>query len=136
MISGPKGQARDWDRFRSLFVPSARLMVCLPSRDAPGKTALRVFSVDEFVSQGKMASERTAFFEREVARKVDRFGHIAQVFSTYEARSEEGEKGELIARGINSFQLFWDDSRWYVVTVLWDTEAPDRPVPPEYRRRP
>lgn len=135
VISGPKGQPRDWDRFRSLCAPSARLMVCVPNRDAPPKTILRVFSVDEFVAQGKLSAERQAFFEREVARKVDRFGHIAQVFSTYVARAEAAETAPPIAQGINSIQLFWDDARWQVVSILWDTEAPDRPIPPEYRPR-
>ena len=31
VISGPKGQPRDWDRMRSLFLPSARL---IPARAA------------------------------------------------------------------------------------------------------
>jgi hypothetical protein len=135
VISGPKGQARDWDRMRSLFVPSACLMVCVPNRDAPPKAALRVFTVEEFIAAATQSSQRQAFYEREVARKTERFGHIAHVFSTYEARTEPGEDAEPIARGINSFQLFWDESRWHVVTIYWDTEAPDRPIPPEYRRK-
>lgn len=45
VISGEKGKARDWDRFRSLFVPGARLM---PTRvDAEGKRSIRVLTPDE-----------------------------------------------------------------------------------------
>src|SRR5262245_49828004 len=60
VISGPKGQARDWDRMRSLFVPSARLMVCVPNREAPPKAALRVFTVEEFIAAATQSSQRQA----------------------------------------------------------------------------
>src|ERR1700678_3150851 len=32
-ISGPAGQQRDWDRFRSLFIPGARLMSARLAKD-------------------------------------------------------------------------------------------------------
>jgi hypothetical protein len=132
VISGPKGQARDWDRMRSLFAPGARLIPCLKDRD--GKAATRVLTVEDYITRAGPALEGTGFFENEVARRVDRFGHIAQVFSTYESRREKG--AEPFARGINSIQLFWDESRWWVVTIFWDSEAPGQPIPPEYRAKP
>jgi hypothetical protein len=39
------------------------------------------------------------------------------------------------ARGINSIQLFNDGARWWVVGLLWDTERPDKPIPPEFLPR-
>ncbi len=36
------------------------------------------------------------------------------------------------ARGINSFQLLYDGSRWWVVTIFWQGESPDHPIPAEY----
>jgi hypothetical protein len=133
VISGPKGQARDWDRMRGLFAPGARLIPCLPKDDA-GRVATRVLTVEDYVTRAGPSIEKTGFFEREVARKVDRFGHIAQVFSTYESRAEKG--AEPFARGINSIQLFWDETRWWVVTIFWDAESPANPIPPEYRAKP
>jgi hypothetical protein len=45
VISGPAGEARDWDRFRSLFLPEARLV---PSGRAPdGTTRYLVWSPEE-----------------------------------------------------------------------------------------
>src|SRR4051794_4671809 len=48
VISGPKGQARDWDRFRSLFAPEARL---IPARAAAGEerplASIRPLSPDD-----------------------------------------------------------------------------------------
>src|SRR5262249_50713280 len=87
VISGPKGKPRDWDRMRGLFAPGARLIPCLP-KDSRGKVATRVHTVEEFIARAAPASEQRGFFEREVARRVDRFGHVAQVFSTYESREQ------------------------------------------------
>src|SRR5271155_2577211 len=33
VISGGKGEARDWDRMRSLFIPDARLIPSSPGKD-------------------------------------------------------------------------------------------------------
>jgi hypothetical protein len=129
VISGPKGQARDWDRMRSLFVAEARLIPCI--KNASGKMATRTLSVEDYIKRAGPSLEKNGFFESEIARKVDKFGHIAQVFSTYEGR--EAKDGPLIARGINSIQLFWDESRWWVVSIFWDVETPESLIPPEYR---
>src|ERR1700761_8510823 len=40
VISGPAGQARDWNRFRSLFVPDARLIPVRRSKTGPGADVL------------------------------------------------------------------------------------------------
>jgi len=55
---------------------------------------------------------------------------MAQVFSTYESRHEKD--GAPFARGINSIQLLWDGGRWWVATILWDSERPDNPILPQY----
>ena len=61
---------------------------------------------------------------------ADRFGQIAQVFSTYEYRFAEDEPGHL--KGINSFQLLHKDGRWWIVTVFWDNESEGNRIPAEY----
>jgi len=70
------------------------------------------------------------FIEREVARRVEQYGDIAHVFSTYEARQSEG--GPVILRGINSFQLVRHAGRWWMVSIMWQAETPQNPLPPEY----
>jgi hypothetical protein len=47
VISGPAGD-RDWNRFRSLFVPQARFTKAAKNPD--GSVAVRLLSVDDFVS--------------------------------------------------------------------------------------
>jgi hypothetical protein len=53
------------------------------------------------------------------------------VFSTYESR-RNADDIKPIARGINSIQLMNDGKRWWVVTVFWQAEAPDNPIPGKY----
>jgi hypothetical protein len=50
--------------------------------------------------------------------------------STYESRKEEGE--DPFQRGINSIQLFWDGTRWWVVNIAWDQERDDNEIPDKY----
>ena len=47
VISGPAGQQRDWDRFRSLFVPGARLIPVVP-RKAGSASDTRIITPDEY----------------------------------------------------------------------------------------
>ena len=128
VISGPKGQERDWDRFRSLFAPGARLIPV--NRPKDGTPRARMLDVEEFVKFAGAATKESGFFENEVARRVEQFGGIAHAFSTYESRREKD--GKPFDRGINSIQLLNDGTRWWVVTIYWDRERPDSPIPAEY----
>jgi hypothetical protein len=132
VISGPKGKPRDWDRMRGLFVQGARLIPCRP-RGADGKASIATLTVEDYIVRSGPTLVEKGFVERQVARRVDRFGHLAQVFSTYETRLD-GEPG-LLGRGINAIHLFWDESRWWVVTIMWDAETPTQPIPAEYEAR-
>src|SRR5919199_1676528 len=129
VISGPAGQRRNWDRMRSLFIPGARLMPTVRRPD--GSRAMRVWSVDEYISTVGPRLEEGGFFEHEIARRVQRFGSIAHVFSTYESRRAAADPAPF-ARGINSIQLWFDNSRWWVVSIFWDSERSDNPIPGRY----
>ena len=61
----------------------------------------------------------TSFYEVEVARTVERFGDIAQVWSAYETRRNKSSR-EAIGRGLNSIQLIRERDRWSVLGLLWD----------------
>ncbi|HXG67569.1 MAG TPA: hypothetical protein VNO70_20875 [Blastocatellia bacterium] len=129
VISGPAGQKRDWDRFRSLFIPEARLIPTLPRQG--GGFEPRVLTVEAFINVASQNMEKNGFYEKEVARRIERFGHIAHVFSTYESR-HKADDPKPFQRGINSIQLMHDGKRWWVVTIFWEGERPDNPIPKEY----
>src|ERR1700734_470218 len=103
VISGPKGQQRDWDRFRSLFIPDAALIPTISSPPPPAPSVHAdaiLLSVDEYIqrSNGRMTSD--GFFERSIHNEVQQFGNIVQVWSTYESR-HSAEDPKPFARGIN-----------------------------------
>jgi hypothetical protein len=129
VISGPAGRARDWDRFRSLYLPGARLVPTGPKKEGAGFFA-RSMTPDEYVLRATPFLEKEGFYEKEAARRVQRYGNIMQVFSTYESRHDP--KDAPFARGINSFQLFFDGTRWWVVTVFWQAETAENPIPKEF----
>jgi hypothetical protein len=131
VISGPAGD-RDWNRFRSLFVPEARLTSAVKSKD-PAAPSVRLLSVDDYVKGAGGYFAKNGFFESAIVNRVQRFGNIAQVFSSYESRHNAGDKP--FTRGINSVQLFYDGSRWWVLSILWDEESPNNPLPPEMATR-
>ena len=130
VISGEAGQARDWDRFRTLFHKDARM---IPSGKNPktGVTGANALTPEDYIKRVDPVFAKDGFFEREVARRVEQYGNIAHVFSTYESFRKAGEKTPFM-RGINSFQLLNDGKRWWVVTIFWLSETPDNPIPKQY----
>jgi hypothetical protein len=129
VISGPAGKKRDWDRMRSLFIPGARLIPT--GKRQSGEVASRVLTVEDYISGSTKALEEGGFFEREIARRTETFGSIAHVFSTYDSR-RKADDAKPFARGINSIQLMNDGKRWWIVTIFWQGEGPDNPLPEKY----
>lgn len=127
VISGEPGAPRDWARFRNLFASDAKL---IPTRkNEEGKLIYKVLTPDEYV---QLFSSRiaTGFFEREIYRKADDFGTIVHAFSTYETK--EKKDGPVTNRGINSIQIFYDGSRYYVMNIFWCAESMGFTLPEKY----
>ena len=124
VISGPAG-TRDWDRFRSLFIPGARLTSAQKNKDG----SIFLEDVEGYVQGAGNYFKTHGFYENAIVNRVQKFGNIAQVFSSYESRNAPNEKP--FARGVNSIQLFNDGTRWWVVSILWDEETPANQLPPE-----
>ncbi|GLC24725.1 DUF6265 family protein [Roseisolibacter agri] len=129
VISGPAGQKRDWDRMRSLFAPGARLIPT--GRTADGSFRQRTWTVEEYIANAGVGLETNGFFEREIGRRTETYGNIVHAFSAYDSRRTAADP-QPFARGINSIQLWNDGTRWWVVTVFWEGERPDNPIPAQY----
>ena len=129
VISGPAGRKRDWDRMRSLFVPGARLIPT--GKRQSGEIGSRVLTVEDYINGSAKSLEENGFFEKEIARRTESFGSIAHVFSSYDSR-RKSDDAKPFARGINSIQLMNDGKRWWIVTVFWQGEGPDNPLPDKY----
>lgn len=128
-ISGPAGQKRNWDRLRTLFIPEARMISTGIRPD--GSTGKRVMSVEDYIKSSGPFLEKDGFFEREIGRHVDQFGNIVQVFSTYDSKRKLADEKPFM-RGINSIQLWNDGNRWWVITIFWQNETAQSPIPAKY----
>jgi hypothetical protein len=134
VISGAKGQQRDWDRFRSLFIPDAALIPTISSPPAPGPPGHAdaiLLSVDEYIQRSNAVMTKDGFFERSIHNEVQQFGNIVEVWSTYESRHSP-EDPKPFARGINSLQLLKDGDRYWIVNIFWDSETPNKPIPAKF----
>jgi len=129
-ISGPAGEKRNWDRERSLYYTGARL---IPTAK-PGENddlVPQILDVDGFIARAESFFAKQGFYEKEIARRTEQFGHIAHVWSTYESRHNPDDP-EPFMRGINSIQLFNDGSRWWIVSIYWQHESAVHPLPDRY----
>jgi hypothetical protein len=129
VISGEKGEARDWELFKFLFHPDAKL---IPS----GKNKQGVFSAyfmtpEDYINKSGPWLVENGFFEKEIHRTVNTFGNITQVFSTYESFRSEADQ-EPFMRGINSIQLLNDGKRWWIINIYWTQESEENLIPKEY----
>ena len=124
VISGPAGD-RDWNRFRSLFVPEARLTSATKKKDG----SIFLTDVEGYARGAGDYFKTHAFYESAIVNRIEKFGNIAQVFSSYASRNAPDEKP--FARGVNSIQLFNDGARWWVISILWDEESASNPLPPD-----
>ena len=127
VISGPAGD-RDWDRERSLFHPDSRHIPTI--RNQTWGSTPQVQDVEAFIQRASPFFAGNGFYEYEIARQTQRYGDIAHVFSTYAwSREKDGPVG---GRGINSFQLVFDGTRWWILSVFWSQESAAHPIPEEY----
>ncbi len=133
VISGPAGEKRDWDRFRSLHLPEARL---IPTGFPQGsdRARARVMTVNDYVTNSGPFLEERGFFEVEVGRVTERFENIVHAFSTYESRWNPDD-ADPFQRGINSIQLMWDGERWWITNIMWRGVGPEFEIPGKYFKK-
>ncbi|HVT61358.1 MAG TPA: hypothetical protein VHR45_23545 [Thermoanaerobaculia bacterium] len=130
-ISGPPGKKRDWNRFLSLFFAGARLLPA-EGRGHAG-TMPEVFSPESYLYNTEPYMLKAGYIEKEIARRSVRFGKIVQVWSSYRVRHADSDPKPFV-RGINSFQLFFDGSRWWIFSLVWQPETPQATLPDEFLR--
>ncbi len=132
VISGPAGKKRDWHRERSLFLSGARL---IPTAVEAGRNdvdlAPQMLDVEGYIERVEPLIEKKGFYEKEIARRVEQFGQIAHVWSTYESRHDPSDPKPFM-RGINSMQLFNDGKRWWIVSIYWQHESAQHSLPEKY----
>ena len=129
-ISGPAGP-RDWNRFRSLFLPQARFTQV--GESPHGAKFVISWNVDEFVRDAGLIFAKDPFYENAIVNKPESYGGMTQVLSSYE--SKRAPDGKPFERGVNSFQVLNDGKRWWIVSIFWDSERPDNPLPAKLQKK-
>ena len=122
VISGEKGEARNWELFAYLFKDGAQLIPTQKSKE--GQMNVRYMRPQNYIDTAGAWLEENGFFEKEIYRVENTFGNITHVFSTYESYHSQKDK-QPFARGINSIQLLYDGFRWWVVNIYWMQETDD-----------
>ncbi len=129
-ISGDAGQARNLDRLRTLFVPgSGRMVVTRVPKSGP--TDVTVMSLDEYIARSSSGTPQ-GFYEVPIAYDVQSFGRMTHVYESYGLHHTRDDQPYV--RGVNSWELLSDGSRYYVLQVFWDTERPDNPLPAKLQK--
>lgn len=124
IVSGPANSAKDWARLKRLHAPGA---IITPTQHSMTTAfAAEPQPLSKFIALNERLFANRGFHEREIFQRVQRFGHIAHVWSGYETR--ENPDGPVEQRGINSFQLLNDGRRWCVLSATWDTDTRDHPM--------
>jgi hypothetical protein len=73
VISGPAG-GRDWNRFRSLFLPQARYTQVSTGPD--GSKVILTWNVDEFVRDAGEIFSKEPFYEKAIVNRPESFGML------------------------------------------------------------
>jgi hypothetical protein len=137
-ISHRTGSEPDWKRLESLFVPGATLM---PPRH-PGDPRWRALTFEEFrqavregIADRREQGKPEGFIEREIGRQTEGYGTVTVVLSAYDARFEPDDSKPFL-RGVNSIQVVRAGNRWAILSIAWDTEGPNNPIPERLLRGP
>jgi hypothetical protein len=112
-------------RDQSLHHPDAHVMIA--GEDQDGKARLTSITLDEYHQN---YASTAAFYEREIHRETQTFGHITHVWSTYEYTFDPD--GPVQGRGINSIQLYQDGERWWILGWIYDSERKNNPLPAKF----
>jgi len=127
-ISFDTPEELDWELFRGLFAPEAKLIPVQASN-------MTIWTVEDYIARFQKqvnTGQLKRFRETEIGRTVDRFGDMIQVFSAYktEFSTDEQENGQ--SRGINSIQMINKQGRWWIINIIWENERASNRIPEKY----
>ncbi|GLK53119.1 hypothetical protein [Maricaulis virginensis] len=124
VISGPVGQARDFDAMRDLYLPGAAMGAVSPGEDGQGRG--RVITLDDYIERSGPWLVENGFTERPTRTETTIYGELAYVRSAYEGVS--GVTGEVFVTGVNFITLFKIEGEWKIASILWRSADQDWPV--------
>jgi hypothetical protein len=128
VVTVEKGGKVYFERDSLLHMPDVRVGSASVSKS--GKMVFHLMTLKEYHKRSDASLEREGFYEKEISRKVEQFGSIYHVWSTYESRHTK--TGPVIERGINSIELYFDGTRFWILGWFFDSERKGNPIPAKY----
>lgn len=128
VVTVKKGEKVSYPRDSSLHAPNA--LIGIARKNKEGKTKLQLIPLKQYHLASDATLERDGFYEKEISRKVENFGAVYHVWSTYITR--QVEDGPAIGRGINSIQLYFDGTRFWILSWVFDNESNGQLIPEKY----
>ena len=126
IVSGDKGQPRDWDRLRKHFVEGGTMHVSMQRGE---RIAAAKFDVEQFIAMANQNSQQQAFYEAPLVTRVEAFSGVGHAWSSYTARSQKD--GDPFARGVNCFTFVKTKDGWRIATIAWSEETDTVKLPAE-----
>lgn len=131
-ISGPIGEVRDFDRLKNLFHPEARLTYSYWNQEKTEASLMIFDNMDEYIEKLDYLDKK-GFYEYEISNKIHTIGSVTQVFSTYEFRVEDNSITP--QKGITSYDIFYDGSRYWIMSMFWTMENEKYPISKKYLKK-
>lgn len=114
VVSGSSDEP--WEFERDKYIHSVNAFITRLGENGEKKThGLEA----EYIPVG--LSPKMDFYEKELKRKVSRYGNIAQVWSAFEIRTDPNVETE--NRGLNSIQLHYENGRWWIDSWTCEMES-------------
>ncbi len=131
-ISFSSGSQPNFRRFRTLFHPRGMLVPSKVDKMLPQSA----MDIDSFIKNSVenivlTGMERKGSIIGEIARRTLTFGNITHIFSTFETKNKYDDP-KAQQRGVYSIQMIKDNHRWWVISLIWETERQDMPLPKAY----
>jgi hypothetical protein len=114
VVSGSNSEP--WEFERDKYIHSKNAVIT--RLDENGKAESHTLEA-EYIPIG--LSPKEDFYEKELKRKVSKYGNIAQVWSAFEIRTDP--KTESNIRGLNSIQLHYENGRWFIDSWTCEMES-------------
>jgi hypothetical protein len=128
VVTVKKGEKPSYQRDSCLHIPDPRCGMVRTKKD--GSKVFDYMTLKEFHKRSDEFLTSEGFVETEIGRKVEQFGNIYHVWSTYESRNTAD--GPVIERGINSIEMYNDGKRFWIIGWFFDEESKINPIPKKY----
>lgn len=129
VVSGKKGEERDWELHRTIFHPEANIISNYVNEE--GEYEILFNDVEGYIDTYSDYFKDNDLYEVDVNREVDVFGNMAHVLSTFESYNTPDEATPY-KQGVASIQLYNDGERWWVLSMYYKNETETDKIPSEY----